>query len=605
MRDSPSNDLGILYAESKAQEKQILNSGERRRAKPNNGNSKRAMVFILLMLAGATGRFESSSARAVEPGSSIRFQDAEPASGLTFTLENSPTPRKHLPETMAGGVAAFDYDGDGLTDLFFANGAAMPSLNKDGPRYSNRLFRNLGGLRFRDVTAESGLQGAGYSIGAAVGDFDNDGHPDLFVAGVRRNILYRNRGDGTFEDVTAKANIGSGEWSVGAAWLDFDNDGRLDLFVVNYVRWTAEFDSFCGDAARGIRVYCHPRLFEGTANRLYRNLGNGRFVEVSQQSGIGKYQGKGMAVSVADYDGDGFPDLFVTNDKIPNFLFHNLGNGRFEEVAFAAAVALTDTGAEISAMGTDFRDVDNDGLADIAISALAGETFPLFRNRGGGLFADSSYHSRLGLLSRTYSGWGIGVFDFDNDGRKDIFTANSHVNDQVEAFEATAYKQHNAVFRNVGEGRFEDASQGAGPGFLQAVRAHRGCAFADFNQDGRIDVVTSSLGDRPEIWQNTSPEANTWLILKLRGSVSNRDGIGAVVRIGDQTNHMTTSVGYASSSDFGVHFGTGQRKEVEQVEIRWPSGIHQTLRHVKTNQVVDVREPAAGQGRAGSDARKR
>ena len=296
------------------------------------------------------------------------------------------------------------------------------------------------------------MQGAGYSIGAAVADFDNDGRPDLFVTGVRRNILYRNRGDGTFEDVTAKANIDSDEWSVGAAWLDFDNDGLLDLFVVNYVRWTPEFDTFCGDSARGIRVYCHPRVFEGTANRLYRNLGNGRFADVSQQSGIAKYKGKGMAVAVADYDGDGFPDLFVTNDKMPNFLFHNLGNGRFEDVAFEAAVALADTGTEMSAMGTDFRDVDNDGFPDIAFTALAGETFPLFRNRRGGPFSDASYSSRLGVLSRAYSGWGIGLFDFDNDGLKDIFTANSHVSDRVEAFEATEYKQHNTVFRNSGTG---------------------------------------------------------------------------------------------------------------------------------------------------------
>jgi hypothetical protein len=525
----------------------------------------------------------------------IRFDNMYAVSGVHFTLQNSPTSSKHLPETMPGGVATFDYDGDGLTDIFFTNGAEMPSLEKKTTSQWNRLFRNEGGWRFRDVTSDSGLKGNGYSMAAATGDFDNDGHVDLFVAGVRQNILYRNRGDGTFEDVTAKAGIASGRWSIGAAWLDFDNDGLLDLFIVNYVQWTPGDDRFCGDQERNIRVYCHPRLFEGTTNQLYRNLGGGRFADVSEASGLTKHTGKGMAVSVADYDGDGYPDLFVTNDKLPNFLFHNLRNSRFEEVAFDSGAALPDTGTEMSSMGTDFRDVDNDGLPDIAITALAGETFPLFRNRGEGQFTDVSYRSRMGPLSRAYSGWGIGLFDFDNDGWKDIFTANSHVNDRVDAFEATEYLQHNSVFRNIGRGQFEDVSQQAGPKFVQSARAHRGCAFADFNGDGRIDVVTSSLQGEPELWQNVSPGANTWLILKLRGKKSNRDGIGTVIRVGNQSNHVTTSVGYASSSQFGVHFGTGQLKQVDQIEIRWPSGIRQVLRDIKTNQVLRLEEQTGAQ----------
>ncbi len=548
-----------------------------------------AMVFYLAVAA--------------EQASPIRFREIGQTAGLTFRLDNSPTALKNLPETMAGGVAALDYDGDGRTDIFFTNGAAMPSLVKEGERYWNRLFRNTGGLRFQDVTAKAGLEGAGYSIGAAAADFDNDGHPDLFVAGVRHNILYRNRGDGTFEDVTAKAGITSGEWSVGAAWLDYDNDGLLDLFVVNYVQWTPAFQQFCGDPDRGIRVYCQPQLFEGTANRLYRNLGNGRFADVSEESGIAAHKGKGMAVSVADYDGDGLPDLFVTNDKMPNFLFHNLGHGKFEEVAFDAGVALPDTGTEMSAMGTDFRDVGNTGFPDIVLTALAGETFALFRNNGKSGFNDATYSSRMGPLSRIYSGWSIGLFDFDNDGLKDVFTANSHVNDRVEAFEATEYQQHNSIFRNRGDARFEDVSETAGLRADGTARAHRGAAFADFNNDGRIDVVTSSLGARPELWENVSPQAYTWLILHLTGTKSNRDGIGATVRIGNQTNHMTTSVGYASSSHFGVHFGTGHLAEVAEIEIRWPSGIRQTLRHVKTNQVLQVREP--DQRAAASDARRR
>lgn len=522
----------------------------------------------------------------------LRFREVGQASGLTFELINSPTAHKYLPETMAGGVAAFDYDGDGHTDIFFTNGAALPSLAKQGERHWNRLFRNIGGLRFQDVTVHAGLQGAGYSIGAVAADFDNDGHPDLFVTGVRHNILYRNRGDGTFEDVTAKSGIGSEEWSVGAAWVDYDNDGLLDLFVVNYVQWAPGLDQFCGDPARGLRVYCRPQLFKGTSNRLYRNLGHGHFADVSEQAGISAHIGKGMAVSVADYDGDGFADLFVTNDKMPNFLFHNLGNGKFEEVAFDAGVALPDAGTEMSAMGADFRDIGNTGFPDIALTALAGETFALFRNDKGKLFNDATLSSRMGPLSRAYSGWGLGIFDFDNDGLKDIFTANSHVNDRVEAFEATEYKQHNSVFRNLGNARFGDVSQAAGMRAEGTARAHRGAAFADFNGDGRIDVVTSSLGARPELWENVGGGANTWLILRLTGVKSNRDGIGTTVRIGQQTNHMTSSVGYASSSLFGVHFGTGQQTQVAEIEIRWPSGIRQTLRNVKTNQVLQVREPA-------------
>jgi enediyne biosynthesis protein E4 len=567
------------------------------------GSLRRVKAAGLLFLAVVAVIAGLRSSRAEETASPIRFRPVQPPGGFDFRLENSATARKHLPETMAGGIAAFDFDSDGLTDVFFANGAAMPSLVKDSPRYWNRLFRNLGGMRFQDVTAEAGVKGEGYSMAAAAADFDNDGREDLFVAGVRRNTLYRNRGDGTFEDVTQKAGIASGEWSIGAAWLDYDNDGRLDLFVVNYVRWTPEFDQFCGDAARNIRVYCHPRLFEGTANRLYRNLGGGRFEDVSESSGISKHIGKGMAVSVADYDGDGFPDLFVTNDKMPNFLFHNLRNGKFEEVAFDAGVALADTGTEMSAMGTDFRDADNDGRPDVVLTALAGETFPFFRNKGRGAFGDASYASRLGPASRVYSGWGVGLMDFDNDGWKDIFTANSHVSDRVEDFEATEYRQHNGIFRNVGNGRFEDVSRRVGPEFGQAMAAHRGCAFADFDNDGRIDVVVSSLGGVAELWHNTSPAPNTWLILKLRGTASNRDGIGAVIRIGSQTNHMTTSIGYASSSNFGVHFGTGQAKQIERIEIRWPSGISQILQNVRTNRVVEVREP--DQGRAARDARSR
>jgi hypothetical protein len=296
-----------------------------------------------------------------------------------------------------------------------------------------------------------------------------------------------------------------------------------------------------------------------------------------------------MAAAIADYDRDGFPDILVTNDKMPNFLFHNLQNGRFEEVAFQAGVALLDSGSEISNMGGDFRDLNNDGLPDIAATALSGETFPLFLNQGRGHFGDAGYASHLGRLSRIYSGWGIGMFDFNNDGWKDIFAANSHVNDRVEAFEATEYKQHNSIFLNDGNGTFLDVSDGAGESF-SLKRAHRGCAFADFNNDGRIDVVVSALGQPAELWENISPSENTWLTLRLTGTKSNRDGIGAEISIGNQYNHMTTAVGYASSSHSGVHFGAGKQRQIDRIEIRWPSGTRQELRNVRTNQILDVRE---------------
>jgi hypothetical protein len=555
---------------------------------PGTSVTRRVALFLLAGWICVGAVVWGAAWQKAKDRGSIRFRNVAGSSGIDFVLENSPTERKNLVETMAGGVAAFDYDGDGLTDIYFTNGAALPSLEKTSPKYYNRLYRNLGGFRFKDVTESAGLSGIGYSMGAAAADYDNDGHVDLFVAGVKRNTLYRNRGNGTFEDVTAKAGIKNEVWSVGGVWFDYDNDGLLDLFVVNYVNWSPDFDRFCGNAS-GLRVYCHPRFFEGLPNRLYHNEGNGTFKDVSKESGVAAHIGKGMAAAIADYDQDGRTDIYVTNDRMPNFLFHNLGNGRFEEVAFDAGAALLDSGSEISGMGVDFRDYNNDGLPDIVVTALAGETFPLFQNRGHGQFADSGQTSALAVLSRKYSGWGIGLVDFDNDGWKDLFTANAHVDDRVEAFEATTYKQHNSIFRNPGNGSFEDVSEDAGADFLIA-RAHRGAAFADFDQDGRMDVVVTVLGEGPELWRNVSPNENTWLTLRLEGRRSNRNGIGAAIRVDDQFDEMTSAVSYASSSHYGIHFGTGTRKQLNRIEIRWPSGLKQELRNVRTNQAIVVRE---------------
>jgi enediyne biosynthesis protein E4 len=527
----------------------------------------------------------------------ITFKDIARAAGLVFVHENSPTPQKHLIETVPGGVAVFDADGDGRLDVFFTNGAAVPSLEKDAARYANRLFHNAGGLRFTDVTEAAGLAGAGYSVAAAVGDYDNDGDPDLFVGGVHRQLLYRNTG-GRFENVTARAGLTSEQWVVGGGWFDYDGDGRLDLLAVNYTAWTPAFDRFCGDSARGIRVYCHPKWFPPVPLSLFHNRGDGTFEDVTARAGLGAYKGRGMAVAFADYDQDGRIDFYVTNDKLPSALFRNRGDGTFAEAGLLAGVALPEHGQDVSAMGADFRDYDNDGLPDLHVTALAGESFPLYRNQGKGLFQDATHRSRLAPLVARRSGWGNGFVDFDNDGWKDLFTANAHVNDEISRFEANDYRLLNSVFRNAGDGTFTDASDSSGLADGEA-RAHRGAAFGDLDGDGRMDVVVSSLGAPAELWWNQSPAAGHWLDVRLVGTKSNRDGIGAAVRVTStrdprwrqQFNAMTTAVGYASSSAGPVHFGLGTATAAESVEVRWPSGAVQELKDVKADQVVTVTEP--------------
>jgi hypothetical protein len=518
----------------------------------------------------------------------IRFENVAERAGVRFTLENHPTAEKHIIETMPGGVAVFDYNNDGRPDLYFTNGAAAPSLVK-GAGDRNRLFRNDGGWKFTDVTEEAGVAGHGYTNGVAAADYDNDGHVDLFVAGVLGNILYHNRGDGTFEDVTAKAGIRSDVWSIAAGWFDFDNDGLLDLFVVNYMKWTPAFNLYCGDPSRGLRLYCNPDRFEGLPNTLYRNRGDGTFEDVTARTGIGKHIGRGMSVAFNDYDGDGFLDVLVTNDKLPNFLFHNIHGERFEEVGLAAGVALLDSGRPISNMGVDFRDYDNDGRPDIAIVALANETFPLFHNDGAGMFRDTTYSSGLARATARHSGYCPALVDFNNDGYKDLFVSGGHVNDLIAETEPSRYKEPNMVFLNLGDGRFRDVSAGAGDGFAATARAHRGCAVADFDGDGRPDVVVTALGEPAELWRNTTAADARTVDVLLRGTRSNRDGIGAQVRVGTQVQMQSSAFGYASSSLGPLHFG-GVRPG-EQIEVRWPSGKTQRVPIAKPNGVQLVTEP--------------
>ena len=518
----------------------------------------------------------------------VLFEDRTPSSGISFVLQNSATPEKHQIETMGGGAAVLDYDNDGYPDIFFANGAKQPSLEKSDASYYNRLYRNRGDWTFVDVTERAGLRGEGFSMAAAAADFDNDGFPDLFVAGVNRNILYRNRGDGTFENVTAKAGVANpGRWAVSAGWFDYDNDGRLDLFVVSYVRWNPAGEPFCGEPGK-YRSYCHPKYYEGLPNTLYHNNGDGTFTDVSERSGIARHIGKGMGVAFADYDGDGYMDVFVANDTVPNFLFHNEGNGRFREVGFGAGVAMNDDGRALSSMGVDFRDIDNDGRPDLFVTALTNETFPLYRNLGKGIFADATYQSRVGAATLALSGWSAGAYDFNNDGRKDFFAACGDAQDNTELYSSRKSRQSNLVLLARGNGAFE-------PREIGLPRMHRGAAFADFDGDGRVDAVVTAIGEKPLLLRNMAGEGNHWLGLRLTGTRSNRDAIGARVHVvtasGEQWNHVTTSVGYASSSEKAVHFGLGKDGRIKRIEIRWPSGAVQRLEDVAVDRYLQVREP--------------
>ena len=552
------------------------------------------LIILLALVPGASS---------APSGAEVQFTDITERSKLDFTQQNSATSNKYLLETMSGGVALFDYDNDGRLDMFFTNGAViadpMPDgklPDKSGKKYWNRLYHQNADGTFTEVTERAGLNGVRegyYNMGVAVGDYDNDGFEDVYVTGYGGNVLYHNNGDGTFTDVTQKAGVGAGGWSASAGFFDYDNDGKLDIFVTRYLDWNFKTNRFCGENRPGYRAYCHPDNYEGVSDILYHNNGDGTFTDVSEKAGVANPRGKGLGVAFADYDNDGFTDIFVANDSVQCFLYHNSGNGTFSEVGLLAGVGYNEDGKTFAGMGADFSDYDNDGLPDIVVTDLSNQRYMLFRNNGDGSFRDVTNQSGLGSATMMFSGWSTRLFDYDNDGWKDLFVAQSHVMDTIEKTAGNLrYLEPPLLLRNV-SGHFSQVDAGEA---FQKSYAGRGAAFGDIDNDGDIDIVVSNLGQKAYLLRNDGGNGKNWIGFDPAGTKSNRDGIGARIKIVSASGisqyfTVNTAMGYLSASDKRIVAGLGNDSIAKLIEIRWPSGIVQKFENVKARQYLKAVEP--------------
>jgi enediyne biosynthesis protein E4 len=550
-------------------------------------------IFSAILAITAVGLSPHLSSKSSVIPQRPHFIDITPRAQVSYYTNNGYAGRKYFQQPMCGGVAILDFDNDGRMDLFFTNGAELPELKKADASFYNCLLRNEGDGTFKDVTSEAGVTGSqlDFCYGVAAGDFDNDGYTDLFVCSTRRNALLHNQGNGSFVDVTAQSGLDQkprNTLSIQGAWFDYDNDGLFDLVLSNYTLWTPGTDQRCLNGST--EVYCHPKVYVSVPHRLYHNLGGGRFEDVTEKAGFSKALGKGMGIGIADFNDDGWTDVFIANDTEPNFLYLNQGNGTFKEVGLLYGVAYNDTGATVSAMGCDVKDYDNDGWVDVFYNNLMRQVWALFRNQRGKSFQYVSPVTRILVMSGSRSGWSNGFIDYNNDGWKDLFSANGDVDNSVRESQ-----QQDTMFENQEGKEFIDVTQEMGNDFLRPG-FQRGSAFADLNNDGFMDIVVTSLNQKPRILINSADNKNHWLVMQLTGRKSNRDAIGTKIKVTTPSgrtlyNHVTVSVGFLSSSDRRVHFGLGKETSAASIELRWPSGITQTLIDVPGDQILKVEEP--------------